>query len=79
MAELQLVHRRNNTGRRRLHRERMFRDRSHPFKIDEDAKLFTRYRFRRADIMDIDDVVGDSVLVAERKCSVTPTLALRCR
>ena len=57
----------------------MFRDRSHSFEIYDDAELFTKYRFRRADIiiMDLDDVVGDSVLVAERKAPVTPTLALR--
>ena len=55
----------------------MFRDRSHHFEIYDAAEVFTRYQFHCADIMDLDDVVDDSVL--ERKRSVTPTLALRCR
>ena len=33
-----------------------------------------RYRFRRADIMNLVDMVGDNVSVAERKGSLTPTL-----
>ena len=33
-----------------------------------------RYRFRRADIMNLVDMVDDNVSVAERKGSLTPTL-----
>ena len=69
LVTLQLVHRLNNAARQGLHRERVFRDISHPFEIE----LFTKYWFCHADIMDL---VGDSILVAERKGSVTPTLAL---
>ncbi len=74
MAALRPVHRLNNGARRGLHRERWFRDRSHPFEIYDDAELFTRYRFRRADIMNLVDMVDDNVSVAERKGSLTPTL-----
>ena len=52
----------------------MFRDRAHPFESYDDAELFMRYRFRRADTMNLIDMVGDNVSVAERKGSLTPTL-----
>ena len=52
----------------------MFRDRSHPFKVCDEAELFTRYRFHRANIMNLVDMVGDNVSVAERKGSLTSTL-----
>ena len=53
MAALRPVHRLNDEVRRRLHRERVFRDRSHPFEIYDEAELFMRYRFRRANIMNL--------------------------
>ena len=74
MAALRPVHRLNNEARRGLHRERVFRDRLHPFEIYDDAELFMRYRFRRADIMNLVDMVCDNVSVAERKGPLTATL-----
>ena len=77
MAALRPVHRLNNEVRRGLHRERLFRDRAHPFEIYDDAELYMRYRFRRADLMNLVEMVGDNVSVAERKGSLTPTLQVR--
>ena len=65
MAALRPVHRLNNEARRGLHRERLFRDRAHPFEIYDDAELYMRYRFRRTDIMNLVDMVGDNVSVAD--------------
>ena len=64
MAAIRQVHRLNDAARRGLQRERVFRDRSHPFKMCDDVELFDRYCFRCDDIMDLVDLVGDNVLIS---------------
>eukprot|EP00745_Piridium_sociabile_P032193 TRINITY_DN54078_c0_g1_i4.p1 TRINITY_DN54078_c0_g1~~TRINITY_DN54078_c0_g1_i4.p1 ORF type:complete len:286 (+),score=33.99 TRINITY_DN54078_c0_g1_i4:34-891(+) len=46
---------------RHFRRERVFRDRTNPFDIYDDVDLFSRYRFRRADIIDLCDVIADDI------------------
>ena len=76
MAALRQVHRLNDAARRGLRRERVFRDRSHPFEMYDDVELFDRYRFRRDDIKDLVDLVGDDVSISTRKGSLTTTLQI---
>ena len=58
--------------RRVLRRNRIFRDRSHPFEKFDDVKLFQKFRFRRLDILAITDSIRNDIELANRRGSLTP-------
>ena len=64
----------NNVARRRVHRERVFRDRSHPFEIYDEAELFTRYRFRRADNMNLVYRKTDHAINVQLSCDADASI-----
>ena len=60
--------------RRVLRINRIFRDRSQPFDAWDDDKQFSKFRFRRQDILSItDDIEGDAD-IAHRTGSLSPLL-----
>lgn len=60
--------------RRQLRRERVFRDRTHPFELYDDIDLYARYRFRRQDIIDLVDVVQGDIDRAFTRLGSLPAL-----
>ena len=47
--------------RRHIRRERIFRDRTNPLDLYDDVDLMSRFRFRRADILDLCDIIDDDI------------------
>ena len=47
--------------RRNFRRQRILRDRTNPFDIYDDVKLFARFRVRREDIVTLVDLFGDEL------------------
>lgn len=63
--------------RRNLRRDRIFRDRTNPFDVYDDVDLYSRFRFRRADILDLCNVIEDDIdHPFQRKGSLTPLMQL---
>ena len=50
-----------HAGRRALHREKVFRDRTKPLDIYDDFQLIDKYRFDRQSIMMICDMLQDDL------------------
>ena len=61
--------------RRQMRRNRIFRDRNHPFELFDDVELFQKFRFRRHDILEITDEVSDAIQKTNRKGTVPPLLS----
>ena len=53
--------------RQLIRRNRIFRDRTHPFEVFDDTMIFKKYRFRRADILDISREIEGDILLCNRK------------
>lgn len=66
--------RRNNGQRRRLRRPRDFRDRINPLEIRTDHELFERYRFRRATLIFICDMIADTLSHRTRRSMALPPM-----
>lgn len=60
--------------RRQLGWNRIFRDRTNPFDKFDDVELFTKFRFRRHDILAITDDLHVDIDIPTRKGSLTPLL-----
>ena len=60
--------------RRRLRRNRIFRDRSHPFETFNDEQLFKYFRFRRPGILAITDSIRGKIELPNRRGALTPLL-----
>ena len=60
--------------RRQMRRNRIFRDRNHPFELFDDVELFQKFRFRRHDILEIADKVSDAIQKTNRKGTLPPLL-----
>ena len=45
--------------RQAIRRNRVFHDRNHPFKKFDDVELYTKFRFRRQDVIDLMDKIKD--------------------
>ena len=61
--------------RRAIHRNRIFRDRTHPLEVFSDTKVFKKFRFHRQAIQDLVDSVSDDLeYVLPRKGSLPPVL-----
>ncbi len=58
-----------------LRRERVVRDRAHPLDAYDDVDFKSRYRLRRATVMDINDVIRDDIQSGHdgRNQDLTPT------
>jgi hypothetical protein len=56
-------------GRRRqtIRRNRILRDRTHPFEIFDDVELYRKFRFRRQDIVDITDEICNDIKLVNRQ------------
>ena len=71
MAAFRLVHREQDG----LKRERVLRDKLHPFDIYNDTELLARYRYTRANLMIIiDSVTADILFNVARVGCLTPTI-----
>ncbi|XP_041349233.1 putative nuclease HARBI1 [Gigantopelta aegis] len=60
--------------RRLLRRNRIFRDRTHPFDVFDDDVIFAKFRFRRQEILAITDDISVDILLSKRMGSLTPLL-----
>ncbi|XP_025111928.1 putative nuclease HARBI1 [Pomacea canaliculata] len=60
--------------RRLLRRNRVFRDRTHPFEVFDDMELYRKFCFRRAHILALTDEVADDIAVTNRQGALTPLL-----
>ncbi|XP_041372129.1 putative nuclease HARBI1 [Gigantopelta aegis] len=60
--------------RRLLRRNRIFRDRTHPFDVFDDDVIFAKFRFRRQEILAITDDISVDILLSKRMSSLTPLL-----
>lgn len=63
-------------GRRRqtIRRNRILRDRTHPFEIFDDVELYRKFRFRRQDIIDITDEICNDIKLVNRHGTLPPLL-----
>ncbi|XP_064619482.1 putative nuclease HARBI1 [Lineus longissimus] len=61
MAMLMLLGQMDINRRRAMRRERVFRDRLHPLDTYNDLELYQRYRFDRGTILDLANVITDSL------------------
>ena len=57
-----------------MRRNRIFRDRNHPFELFGDVELFRKFRFRWQDILKIANEVSDAIQKTNRKGTVPPLL-----
>ena len=57
-----------------MRRNRIFRDRRHPFEVFDDVELYNKFRFRRHDIIALTDEVGETLELATRLGTVPPLL-----
>jgi len=63
--------------RRNLRRERIFRDRQNPFDVYDDVDLYSRFRFRREDIIYLCDMIADDIdHPMPRKGSLPPLMQM---
>ena len=60
--------------RRLLRRNRIFRDRTNPLDRFDDLELFRKFRFRRADILQMTDELKDQLEHPNRKGALPPVL-----
>eukprot|EP00745_Piridium_sociabile_P040213 TRINITY_DN76783_c0_g1_i1.p1 TRINITY_DN76783_c0_g1~~TRINITY_DN76783_c0_g1_i1.p1 ORF type:complete len:157 (+),score=10.77 TRINITY_DN76783_c0_g1_i1:254-724(+) len=71
MAALLALQRRR---RMRLRRNRIFRDRTHPFEVFDDVELVRKFRFRRREILDLTNLIEHDITLTNRKGTLTPLL-----
>ena len=60
--------------RRLLRRNRIFRDRTHPFETFDDETVFKKFRFRRQDTVTTTDIIERDITASNRTGSLTPLL-----
>jgi hypothetical protein len=61
--------------RRRLPKIRIFRDRTHPLEVFDDAKVYKKFRFPREAIYELTDEIEQEITYpAQRKGCLTPVL-----
>lgn len=58
----------------RLRRNRIFRDRLHPLDKYDDIELYSKFRFRRQDILELTDEVREDLELPNRKGALPPVL-----
>lgn len=60
--------------RMRLRRNRIFRDRTHPFEKFDDVEIVRKFRFRRREILDLTNLIERDITMTNRKGTLTPLL-----
>ncbi|XP_025106067.1 putative nuclease HARBI1 [Pomacea canaliculata] len=63
-----------NRVRRRLRRERVFRDRNHPLDRYNDEELYKKFRFTRLHILQLTDEIAAAVELSNRRGALSPVL-----
>ena len=58
--------------RRQLRRNRIFRDRKHPFDTYDDHEVFRKFRFRRHHILDLTQEISAEIELSNRGFTLTP-------
>eukprot|EP00745_Piridium_sociabile_P029426 TRINITY_DN480_c0_g1_i9.p1 TRINITY_DN480_c0_g1~~TRINITY_DN480_c0_g1_i9.p1 ORF type:complete len:112 (-),score=2.58 TRINITY_DN480_c0_g1_i9:998-1333(-) len=61
--------------RRALRRERVFRDMTNPIDAFDDLELFTKFRFRRDDIISLTDSIEHAIKHPNRRGALTASSA----
>jgi hypothetical protein len=57
-----------------LRRNRLFRDRTHPFDCFDETEIFRKFRFHRPEILAFTDTVKDDIELSNRRGSLPPLL-----
>ena len=55
-------------------RNRLFRERFYPLNEYDDVELYARFRFRRADIVEIVDLIRDDLVADRRQYTLSPEM-----